>query len=71
MADIGHEEPRVLTLDQEDPLEEEIPTHSGILTWKNSIDREESVWCATVHGATKSRTRLSIHTVPMTEVQLK
>ena len=43
MADTGHEEPRVLTLDQEDPLEEEMPTHSGILTWKNSIDREESV----------------------------
>ena len=34
---------RVRSLGQEDPLEEEMATHSSILTWKNSIDREESV----------------------------
>ena len=35
-------ETQVQSLDQEDPLEEEMATHSSILTWKNSIDREES-----------------------------
>ena len=32
-------------------------SHSSILAWKNPIDR--GAWEATVHGLTKSRTRLS------------
>jgi len=40
----------------EDPLEEGMATHSSILAWE--VDR--GAWRATVHGVTKSRTRLSI-----------
>ena len=32
-------------------------THSSILAWRIPMDRE--AWRATVHGVTKSRTRLS------------
>ena len=32
-------------------------THSSILAWKSPVDR--GVWRATVHGVTKSPTRLS------------
>ena len=35
----------------------EMATHSSILAWKNPMDR--GAWWATVHGVTKSRTRLS------------
>ena len=35
---------------QEDPLEEEMATHSSMLAWKNPMDR------APAHGATKSQT---------------
>ena len=38
----------VLCLDQEDPLEEEMATHSSIL----AMDR--GAWWATVHGVTES-----------------
>ena len=41
----------------EDPLKEGVATHSSILAWRISIDRE--AWWATVHGVTKSQTRLS------------
>ena len=34
-------------------------THSSILAWRISMDR--GAWQATVHGITKSRTRLSMH----------
>ena len=34
-------------------------THSSILTWRIPMDRE--AWQATVHGVTKSQTRLSIN----------
>ena len=43
-----------------DPLEEEIAIHSSILAWKTSWT-EEPVQ-ATVHGITKSHTRLNTHT---------
>ena len=36
----------------EDPLEEEMATHSSILPWKNPIDRGD--WQATVHRVAKS-----------------
>ena len=37
----------------EDPLEEEMATHSSVLAWK-SMDR--GAWWATVHGVAKSWT---------------
>ena len=56
------------TLGQEDPLQEEMATSSSILAWKNPMDRE--AWWATVHGAERSRIRLSTHacTVSFTHV---
>ena len=33
------QEMQVLFLSQEDPLEEEMATHSSILAWKNAMDR--------------------------------
>ena len=47
----------VQSLGREDFLEKEMATHSSILVWKNSMDG--GTWWATVHGVTKSRTRLS------------
>ena len=41
-------------LGQEDLLDEELATHSDILAWKNSMDRE--AWLATVHWVAKSQT---------------
>ena len=45
---------------QEESLEEEMATHSSI---QNPMDR--GVWWATVHGVTKSRTRLSDQAHPL------
>ena len=42
---------------REVPLEKEMATHSSILAWKNTMDGR--AWWATVHGVTKSWTRLS------------
>ena len=39
------------------PLEEGMATHSSILVWR--IPMERGAWWATVHGVTRSRTRLS------------
>ena len=47
-------ETHVQSLGREDPLEEEMATHSSILAWKTLMDRE--VWQATVHGVANSRT---------------
>ena len=49
----------VLFLGQEDPLEEEMSTHSSILAWR--IPWTEDPWWATVHGVSKSWTWLSMH----------
>ena len=49
----------VRSLGWEDPLEEEIKTHSYILAWRIPMDR--GTWRATDHGVTKSRTGLSTH----------
>ena len=51
------QEPWVRSLGWEDPLEEGVATHSGILAWRIPTDR--GIWQATVHGITKSQTRLS------------
>ena len=47
----------VQTLGLEDPLEEGMATHPSILAWRIPMDR--GAWRATVHGVTKSQTRLS------------
>ena len=47
----------VQSLGWEDPLEEGMATHSGILAWRTPMDR--GVWRVTVHGVIKSWTRLS------------
>ena len=47
----------VQSLGREDPLEEGMAARSSILVWRNPMDR--GAWWATVHGVTKSQTRLS------------
>ena len=47
----------VRSLGWKDPLEEGMATHSSIHPWKIPMDR--GAWQATVHGVTKSQTRLS------------
>jgi len=44
------QETQVLSLDWEDPLEEEMATHSNILAWRIPMDR---AWQAPVHRVTK------------------
>ena len=51
------QEIQVRSLGQEDTLEEEMATHSSILSWRILVDRR--VWQAIVHGVAKSWTRLS------------
>ena len=51
----------VQSLGWEDALEKEMATHSSILTWKNPMDRR--AWQATVHGVSKSHTRLNDFTI--------
>ena len=46
----------VQSLGWERPLEEGMATHSRILAWRISMDRE--LWWATVHRVAKSWTRL-------------
>ena len=40
----------------EDPLEEEMATHSSILAWR--IPWTEGVWWAMIHGVTKGQKQL-------------
>ena len=47
----------IQSLGWEDPLEEGMATHSSILAWRITMDRE--AWRATVLGVTKSRTQQS------------
>ena len=56
------QETQVQSLCGEDPLEEEMATHSTIVAWRISMDR--GAWQATVHGVAKSWTQLSMH-VPL------
>ena len=44
----------VRSLDCEDPLEEDMATHSSVLAWRIPMDRE--AWWATVHGVAKIQT---------------
>ena len=47
----------VQSLVWEDPLEEDMATHSSILAWRVCMDRE--VWQVAVHGVANSQTLLS------------
>ena len=47
----------VRSLGWEDPLEEEMATHTSILTWRIPMDR--GAWQATVRGVAKNQTQLS------------
>ena len=46
------QEMQVLSLGPEDPLEENMATHSSILVWKIPMDK--GAWPATVHRGGKS-----------------
>ena len=48
------QETRVQSLSWEDPLEEEMATHSSILAWE--IPQTEGAWRAAVHEVPKSQT---------------
>ena len=47
-------ETQVRSLGGEDPLEDGMATHSGILAWRIPMNR--GGWRATVHGVSKSQT---------------
>ena len=47
----------VQSLGWEDPLEEDMTTHSSILSWRTPMDR--GAWQATVHQVAESQTLLS------------
>ena len=47
------QETQVQSLGREDPLEEEMATHSSIPAWGNPMDR--GAWRATVHGVARSQ----------------
>ena len=47
---------QVQSLSREDSLQEDVTTHSSILAWR--IPMDGGAWRTTVHGVTKSRTRL-------------
>ena len=47
----------VQSLGWEDPLEEDMATHSSMLAWRILMDR--GAWQATDHGVTKSQTQLN------------
>ena len=49
------QEVQVGALGLEDPLEEEMTTHSSILAWKNPTDKGD--WQTTVHGVAEKSDR--------------
>ena len=51
---------RAQSLDQENPLEEEMATRSSVLSWR--IPWTEEPGGLPVHGITNSQTQLTIHT---------
>ena len=54
------QETQVRSLSQEDPLEEEMATHSSVFTWRTPWTEEPGEIQSM--GVTKSQTRLSTHT---------
>ena len=59
----------VQSLAWEDPLEEDLATHSSVLVWRIPMDGE--AWWATVHGVTKSRAQLTKHSTAQVKYWLK
>ena len=53
------QETQVWSLSWEGPLEKGMAAHSNFHAMENPMDR--GAWRTTVHGATKSQTRLSTH----------
>ena len=51
----------VLSLGWEDPLEEEMPTHSSTLAWKKNL-MARGAWWTTVHGVTERHNWAYTHT---------
>ena len=49
----------VRSLGREDPLKEEMATHSSVLAWRIPLDR--AAWQATFHGIAKSQTEATEH----------
>ena len=47
------QETRVQSLSREDPLEEEMTTHSNILAWETLWTEDKGAWQATAHGVSK------------------
>ena len=43
----------VPSLDQEDPLEKEMATHSSVLAWEIPWTEDRGAWWAVVHGVTR------------------
>ena len=56
MSPLAMQETGVRSLGWEDPLQEGMATHSNILAWRIPMDR--GAWQTSVHGVTKSWTRL-------------
>ena len=54
---LAMQETGVQSLGREDPLQEGMATRSNILAWRIPMDR--GAWQTSVHGVTKSQTRLS------------
>ena len=57
------EETQFRSLGREDPLEEEMTTHSNILAWEIPWTEEPGGLCNPVHWVAKSWTRLSDFTI--------
>ena len=55
------QETQVRSLDQGDPLEQELATHSSILVWGNPMDR--GAWRATGHGVSESDTTEGLNSI--------
>ena len=55
-TNVEMEELWVRSLGLDDPLEEEMATHSSILAWRIPMDR--GAWRATVHRVAKSWTQM-------------
>ena len=47
------QETQVPSLDQEDPLEKGMATHSSVLAWEIPWTEDRGAWWATVHGVAK------------------
>ena len=63
------QEAKIQSLDLEDPLEKGMATRSSILGLESSMDR--GAWWATVHGVSKSWTRLSDFTFTLQENEMR